>query len=680
MGIFRKQAQRKPLTTVLLILLLALSIAASSIGFTAWVGAQNQIRAMNAQYTTIAIPKEQDTDQLEHGAHFHEDGSIEWGDGQWYYPPDLVESSSGTLPQVSTIDRRCLLGAQVKGVPSLTSGKLDILQYNYSMDQYSYNLSVLAVKCVSCVEEYMPGEKTEDHMSYGYKHYFAEFEIVDVVCQNDVYVPRIGKTFAYGGCPLNQDGTVPFEVGSTYLMRGFYQDYPIVEFTDDEKSKEAGAWQFYYKQVDPEKDEMNWYGLQFNAFTPLSSETFNVIPGTDEEDGLLQFRCDHLFDENDLTRYRVGPEDALPYFAEYTGDWQDFLNTPDGAVWRDEIIPLCEMNYESATVMLTDNLQSLYAFNVGDASILEGESFSRDQFRDGAPVCLVSAAYAKANGLALGDVLTLDFYNSGYGTEEGVAIHGVFNPTFGTTICRHPLSPESRIGFEQEYTIIGIYTAPEFSFGTHSFHADTIFVPKASVPNAAKYEDPTTPILNTLILENGTAEEFEAAISDLGYGKYYLYFDQNYAEAAEAIASLDANALRMMITGVVLFTLASLVFLLLFARRIEAAARAMRLLGISRWHVWRELTGSLIGLMLIALILGTVLGMAVFDRVTAGLLSEHLVLSVQEVVLCAGVQFCVLVLIGSLWMLRIASRNLMQSMKKGRWQWKKNEAAGPSAA
>ena len=42
MKMFRKQTARAPLTTVLLVLLLALSIAASSIGFTAYVGAQKQ--------------------------------------------------------------------------------------------------------------------------------------------------------------------------------------------------------------------------------------------------------------------------------------------------------------------------------------------------------------------------------------------------------------------------------------------------------------------------------------------------------------------------------------------------------------------------------------------------------------------------------------------------------------
>ena len=55
MGIFRKQTIRAPLTTALLVLLLALSIAASSIGFAAWTGARKQYDEINSQYTTIAI-------------------------------------------------------------------------------------------------------------------------------------------------------------------------------------------------------------------------------------------------------------------------------------------------------------------------------------------------------------------------------------------------------------------------------------------------------------------------------------------------------------------------------------------------------------------------------------------------------------------------------------------------
>ena len=675
MGIFRKQTQRKPVTTVLLILLLTLSIAASSIGFTAWMGAQNQISTLEDRFTTIAIPKEQEIDRYELGGTTYDDGSIEWGDGQWYYPPSVVEEESAQLPQVVSIDRRCLLGAQVKGIPSLTSGKLDILQYNEALDSYAYNLCVLAVKCIKCEVFSEPGYRDDYGTYWGNVSYDSEFEIVAEVSKNDAYESRVGEIISYNCFITNDDGSVPFEVGKTYLIRGFLEDYPIIEVINEEKSDAENGWAYTHVQAH-EAEERDWYAhLMLNAI-PKQFMLY-TRPGSADE------KLTHFFDVNheteDLMIYNILPEGSLPLWAEYNGDWKDFLNTPGGQVWRDEIIPMCEMNYESATVMLTDNLQSMYSFNVGDASILVGENFTQEQFRNGDPVCLISAAYAQANGLEVGQSITLDYYNSGYSIENA-NIYGVFDVSEAISICRFPLIPETRIGFEQAYTIIGIYTAPEFSFGNHSFHADTIFVPKASVPNAAQYEDPTTPILNTLILENGSADEFEAAISQLGFGNYYLYFDQNYAEAAEALHALNANAQRLMIVGVLLFGLASLVFLLLFARRIEAAARAMRLLGISRHRVWLELTRNLLGLELISVVLGTILSVILFDRVTAQLLSDSLAMTVQETLLCAGVQYGLLALIGGVWMLRIASRNLMQSMKKGRWQWKKNEAAGPSAA
>lgn len=675
MRIFRKQTARTPLGTVLLVLLLMLSIAASSIGFTAWTGTQEQIRTLEDRFTTIAIPKEQEIDRYELGGTAYEDGSIEWGDGKWYYPPSVVEEKSAQLSQVLTIDRRCLLGAQVKGIPSLTSGRLDILQYNEALDSYAYNLCILAVKCTSCDVYTQPGYRDEKTTSWGTVSYSANFEIIDVVSQNDAYRSRIGQKIAYSCTIVNKDGSVPFEAEKTYLIRGFFEDYPIVEVIDEEKTNSDTGFAYIHIPAN-ESERKDWYGfLTMNALPEYF--TLYTRPGS-EDNGLAHFLSED-YESEDLMGYDILPEDSLPLYTEYTGDWQDFLNSPEGQVWQDEIIPMCEINYESATVMLTDNLQSLYSFNVGDAGILEGESFTQAQFQNGDPVCLISAAYAKANDLAVGDSITLDFYNSGYSIENA-NIYGVFDVSESTTICRYPLIPETRIGFEQEYNIIGIYTAPEFSPGTHSFHADTIFAPKASVPNAAQYEDPTTPILNTLILENGSADQFEAAISEQGYGDYYLYFDQNYAQAAEALQALNANAQRLLFVGVILFALASLVFLLLFARRTHAAARAMRLLGIPRHKVWRELTQNLILLELLAIISGTILSVVLFERVTAQFLSDRLAISIEKTLLCSGLQFCILAFFGGIWMLCMASRNLMQSITKGGWQWKKSRSVGPSRA
>ena len=673
MGIFRKQTARAPLTTVLLVLLLALSIAASSIGFTAWTSVSKQAETLDQQYTTIAIPIEQDA--FRYGVFTtHEDGRIEYSDGYCYYPPNVVEEKAAVLPQVIDVDRRCLLGAHVKGVPSLTSGKLDILQYNEAIDQYCYNLSVLAVECTACDVTYEPSVQGESAGTIGNYYYDAKFKIIDVVSQNEAYEPRIGDPIVYACKMMNPDGSVPFEAGKNYLIRGFYQDYPIIQVIDEDKTEEMGTWQFYMTQYDPDLNMTPQNILFMNAVTRPGIVTIYVRPGEDKESSLKDFGVNYIFRSEDMVRYGIPLEGSLPFFAEYGGDWRDFLNTSEGQVWRDEIIPMCEINHESATVMLTDRLDSMYLFNVGDASILEGESITQSQYDSGANVCLVSASYAKANGLNVGDSLTLDFYNSGYAIEEGTAFQGVFSVKSGLTVCRHPLTPDTRIGFEQAYTIVGIYTAPEFTFGVHNFHADTIFIPKASVPNAERYEDPTTPMLNSIILKNGTAAEFESAINAQGHGNYYLYFDQGYSEAAETIQTLVDNAMRLMLVGIAMFVLASLLFLLLFARRTSSVMRSMRLLGVPKKQTWLECLGTLFTQEIIAVLLGNALAVVLYEKITVQLLSSTPALSIESVLLCGGVQLGALLLVGGIWMHMIAGRNLMQRSEGG-ILWKRNKAA-----
>ena len=88
MGVFRKQTARAPLTTVLLVLLLALSIAASSIGFTAYVGAQKQSSVIEGEYTTIAVPVGKNYEkQNADGTYLIEDGNIIFDDGTKYVNP-----------------------------------------------------------------------------------------------------------------------------------------------------------------------------------------------------------------------------------------------------------------------------------------------------------------------------------------------------------------------------------------------------------------------------------------------------------------------------------------------------------------------------------------------------------------------------------------------------------------
>ena len=95
-------------------------------------------------------------------------------------------------------------------------------------------------------------------------------------------------------------------------------------------------------------------------------------PGTDEgasDTGLFQFDGpgrDFLFtwqgvsSEDDGTYQRL-EADSLPFCAEYEGSVEEFLASDAGQVWRETILPMCQTNYESAGVILTDNLESMFS-------------------------------------------------------------------------------------------------------------------------------------------------------------------------------------------------------------------------------------------------------------------------------------------------------------------------------
>ncbi|MDE6879762.1 MAG: hypothetical protein K2P20_00205 [Oscillospiraceae bacterium] len=363
--------------------------------------------------------------------------------------------------------------------------------------------------------------------------------------------------------------------------------------------------------------------------------------------------------------YFYFPEEGLPFFAEYTGDWRDFLETPEGRVWRDEIIPMCERNQHSAAVILTDSLQSIYAFNTGTASVMEGRAFTPEEYAGGAPVCLVSSSYAILNGLQVGDTLNLDFYNTGYGVEHLGQSNGL-SITEGNTVSRLPMVEENRIGVKQDYTIVGVYSAPEFTMGVHNFHADTIFVPKASVPNAGDYEDPCSDYLNTYILENGTADEFEAYMAENGFGGSFWYFDQDFGEIVSAIESLRSNARRLLALGVAAFVLAAALFVFLSLRRMAPTARGMRLMGVKSGVVWRELMEALAVLTAGSAVLGGLLGAALYGFVTGKTLSGSAALRPETLALCAAGAAAALLAASALCALQVVRRKLMQSPKKGK--------------
>lgn len=611
MNIFLKQATRRPLFTTLLVLLLSFSVLLSCIGYSAWESAKTQKSEISNGYTTIAIPIEPDLSNLS--------------------PEEIAtalqnrvfaDNAAQEAPQITMVDRRCLLSAHIAGSRSLSSSSIDPSEYNTAFDGECYSLAVFALRCSGIREQ--PTE--------GMFLYDATFSVEEIVCLSDAYstFPKPDSVHIYSDV-RESNGAAPFEKGKTYLVFGQYQDHRVVRSADG------------HDQV---KNE-NRYIVPF----PEINSNFYGEPSSLE-----------LGSYNGLD-YHFPAAGQLPWVCEYTGSVTDYLNSDAASTWREDIVPLCQLNYESAAVILTDRAESMYSFNTGDEALLSGRFFTGEEYTNGDDVCVISAAYAEQNGLRLGDMIQLDYYDSGFGEyNNGATANSMLaaeDP--GPYRQRYYMSLDDAIGVCKNYTVIGIYTGARFAFGAYQLNADTILVPKASVPNAQNYETRANSLLNTFVLKNGSAKEFEKYMEQQNLAGQFLYFDQDFSSMQESLDALETNAMRLMMVGIGVFLLTSALFLFLNFRRMNLTIRGVRLLGRSSKAVFREIIMALIPLETLAVLFGTCAAIALFDVVTRNLLSSALTLRPEAMAVSAVTAFVFLMVSTMISTAIFANRKLMKA-------------------
>lgn len=226
---------------------------------------------------------------------------------------------------------------------------------------------------------------------------------------------------------------------------------------------------------------------------------------------------------------------------------------------------------------------------------------------------------------------------------------------------RYYMSLDDAIGVCKNYTVIGIYTGARFAFGAYQLNADTILVPKASVPNAQNYETRANSLLNTFVLKNGSAKEFEKYMEQQNLAGQFLYFDQDFSSMQESLDALETNAMRLMMVGIGVFLLTSALFLFLNFRRMNLTIRGVRLLGRSSKAVFREIIMALIPLETLAVLFGTCAAIALFDVVTRNLLSSALTLRPEAMAVSAVTAFVFLMVSTMISTAIFANRKLMKA-------------------
>ena len=666
-----RQIRRKPLVWAVLAAALTLAVTVSVVAVGAYDAIERQAAAVDDNYVTIAILKEQLADVSK------------------VYEKYAVATAMNS-DCVVRYDSRCMLGAEVEGSRALTSGAVVRNDYRQAFDTPSYAMAVLAVTCEKVTtREVQPtppsgvvivdGEETEPP---DYEEYNVTVTVNKVVSMAEGHEPpQRGDEISLDMGAHLEDGTIPFEPGKTYLVFGYFGDRMISVH--------------FYEDTDPDTGEFVWKAVEepsvYYPYTMLIGTMWTEYvtkehPETEDTPNGELPKWDWLYrrqlgQREDGTNYYYPMEDAWTQFAQYSGSMEDFLTSEDGRVWREELIPLCEMNQRSASLMLTDDLQSIYSFNNGFAELVEGREFSAEEYVNGGDVCLVSVEYATYNGLQLGDRIHADLHDTLVLPVE-LGENGVLGgeTAWSYTLRHGVLTPENRIGVEKDYEIVGIYSAPAFQGGLQLYTADTIYVPKRSVPNAEKYEDRDCRLLQSFVLRNGSEEEFYEEMrhgrcgdenyrwwfndpDDIDFSEEFMTFNQQYDRAAGNIAVMQSNARRLLILSMLGFLVVLAAVRYFEARRQRGVVLTMKKLGIAKRRITAELIGAGLLLDLAATALGVVLAWLLFVEITRRANVGTLQLPVTTLVLSAAVAFLLLAVTTAVSAMQLSRTRLMQTKK-----------------
>ncbi|HIT33691.1 MAG TPA: ABC transporter permease, partial [Candidatus Faecousia intestinigallinarum] len=142
---------------------------------------------------------------------------------------------------------------------------------------------------------------------------------------------------------------------------------------------------------------------------------YSSLPISTYIDGEFSFRADSriFYSPNKTIGITVPAEEYVPKYqiptiAKLTGTAEEFLASPEGALWRQALEEM-DISNHSFPVLAVDKLGYQVAFNRGDARITQGRDFTEEERTEGKNVCILSETLANLNGLEIGDTLDLRY-------------------------------------------------------------------------------------------------------------------------------------------------------------------------------------------------------------------------------------------------------------------------------
>ena len=302
-------------------------------------------------------------------------------------------------------------------------------------------------------------------------------------------------------------------------------------------------------------------------------------------------------------------------------EYDELKSKPEMLKKYEQIARAYYINSRSFGVMTTNDLTGIPAFHLGNMFIPEGRMITEEEYASGAKVCMISTDLAKLQGWNVGDKIDFSFYE--YNNFVNATIWGSrLSPRYTYTDPDHFFD-------NGEYEIVGTYNVRPLT-GTSAVSAsavsvpwNTIYIPEKSLENAPAEEDrPVTGALLTIWLENGKIEPFIERMNELGitgakqgdYEARFTFYDQGYSRIQPSLEALSGTAELLLILSSSLLVIAALLLAFFYAQSQKQSIGTMRLLGCSKARAF-------VAVMLSALIIavtGALIGAAIGHALTAG--------------------------------------------------------------
>ncbi len=323
--------------------------------------------------------------------------------------------------------------------------------------------------------------------------------------------------------------------------------------------------------------------------------------------------------------YSIGRSEYVSWDYPYENpfwiyEYDELKNKPEMLKKYEQIARAYYINSRSFGVMTTNDLTGIPAFHLGNMFIPEGRMITEEEYASGAKVCMISTDLAKLQGWNVGDKIDFSFYE--------------YNNFVNATIWGSRLSPRYTFTdpdhfFDNgEYEIVGVYNVRPLT-GTSAVSAsavsvpwNTIYIPEKSLENAPAEEDrPVTGALLTIWLENGKIEPFIERMNELGitgakqgdYEARFTFYDQGYSRIQPSLEALSGTAELLLILSSSLLVIAALLLAFFYAQSQKQSIGTMRLLGCSKARAFAAVMLSA----LIIAVTGALIGAAIGHALTA---------------------------------------------------------------